>query len=178
MSDTTVTLHVTPPHFAHTAEGCTLGDCLCDHGFVCPYCGLEEPTSWLLANNHWVDVNREFEDPGSTFYWPRANGICIAQQLVRNQVGWSFKRLAEVEGKPAGKARDKELAQVRATLESDVVRAREVGIDVEAVRALLLPPLTCGRCRRGEHDDCLVVMWDTRKDESGRCGCEHERMAS
>lgn len=168
--DTTVRM------FVHTAEGCQPGDCLCDHGFVCPYCGQEEPTSWLLANNHWVQVDREFEEV-SGFYWPRVNGKCVAQRLIHNHVAYDYKVLAEAQAMPESAKRSKAVAAAWKQLQVDIARAQEVRIDTEAIRVkMMLPPQICLACKAENHDRCHEdLMVDDISGEHTMCPCTHER---
>ncbi len=43
--------------------------------YICPFCGGEEATHWLLGNNHWHESVRSID-----------SGECIAMELTRNHV--------------------------------------------------------------------------------------------
>ena len=51
-------------------------------GVVCPWCGGEEPSEWLLRNNHWVRLPGD--DTG--YDWCAERGMCLAMNLTQNHV--------------------------------------------------------------------------------------------
>lgn len=101
---------------------------------TCPCCGTTERNGWLLRNNHGVDP----ETGGIGGYPVREHPIygaqCVAQSLVSSHITYYVR-----EGKEDA-------------LEREVIRGRELGLDVEAIiehariRHMIMPDMSvaCG----------------------------------
>ena len=103
--------------------------------FICPWCHREERNALLLMQNHWVGER----EPGE-YDWPTEHGRCIAQDLTRNHVAYDV-RVIQTGGtwdrSCCGQHRSYRDDCARATLARDVERAREVGVDVSDLLALV-----------------------------------------
>lgn len=100
--------------------------------FICPWCGREEPNALLLWQNHWVG------GPGND--WAAENGQCVAQHLTRNHVAYDVSVIVhglDWERSCCGRHRTYQDGCARERLARDVERAREVGVDVSDLLALL-----------------------------------------
>ena len=80
---------------------------------TCPACGAQEPSGFLLRNNHGVD------EDGTICGWPLGEhpiygARCVAQDLTVNHIIFGIRH----DG---------------AGLERDLERGRELGLDVDAI---------------------------------------------
>lgn len=109
---------------------------------TCPYCGQEEPTTWLLENNHRPDSARA-----------QPEGLCVAMELTRSHVHHHVQAVldaranvatAQLHDQPAKRAQQ-QLAQTEKALSRSVARAREVWPDptwvTNALAVLLADPI-------------------------------------
>lgn len=82
---------------------------------TCPSCGTDEPSGYLLRNNHGVEPGAEGVCGFPRGQHPIYGGMCTAQYLVTNHITYYARR-----DEPEALAERQE-------------RGRELGLDVEAI---------------------------------------------
>lgn len=83
---------------------------------TCPSCGTEEPSGYLLRNNHGYDPEHFRICGYPQGEHPNYGNKCIAQDLVTNHITYDARK-GHTDA-----------------LERSMTRGRELGLDVEAIR--------------------------------------------
>lgn len=133
---------------------------------TCPFCGATEPNEMLLANNHWLKRPEE-----EAFYdWVEVHGMCIAQQLTTNHIGYYAKALRDRDKNATGFKRFKE-DECRYWLADACKRGEALGID-SALIVKWFTAVMCAQCAKGEHSRCLGEnTWSDVANAPVPCTC-------
>jgi hypothetical protein len=145
--------------------------------FTCPYCGTEEGSEMMLRNNHWVELDQE-ERQTRGFYWPKANGVCIAQDLVSNHLRYYIRQLRLAPQIPHAKRRAEHVQFNREQIAETVLWLRTHNVDPDPILAEF-EPLSCRACVAGNHHLCHGdLMVDEATGEHTTCPCGHEERSN
>lgn len=143
--------------------------------YQCPWCHVTESSTWLLQNNHAVDLEREAETPeGKPFYFPRARQMCMAQSLISNHVSYQAKALRDGRSALYSKRGKFDPVAARASLAITIESAGKHRVDHAGIIAVVLMGSQCKPCLRGEHERCQEdAVWSDLADDAVQCACWH-----
>jgi hypothetical protein len=134
---------------------------------TCPFCGAVEPNEFLLANNHWL--KRPEENP--LYDWCESHGMCIAQNLTTNHIGYYAKGLRDRDPNVTGFKKFKE-DECRRNLADACQRGEALGIDAALIVSWFIG-VVCAQCAKGEHSRCLGPnTWSTVANDAVDCTCK------
>lgn len=143
---------------------------------VCPWCGTEAKSTYLLGVNHGVYLEREDEEnvEGKPFYFPRAHGMCLGQWLTRNHLLFTARALVKGDSRLYEKGRSKkfDVEAARAALNDTIERARAMRLDPDPIIASVLMTTECKACIGGDHEACDEdLTWSSLALDTVMCAC-------
>lgn len=113
---------------------------------TCPCCGTQEPSGWMLRNNHGIAPGEEAVGGSPAGQHPLYGDQCVAQVLVTGHIYYDVTN-----------GRDEEL-------ERDINRGRELGLDVESI----ISKAEAAKADRGpeadhqQHDEAITRVRKSR----------------
>lgn len=112
---------------------------------TCPCCGTQEPSGWMLRNNHGITPGEEAVGGFPSGQHPIYGRQCVAQVLVANHIYYDVTN-----------GRDEEL-------ERDINRGRALGLDVESIIGKAEAAKAADRAAEADHQQRDEAITQIRK---------------